>query len=68
MDETNPTTLRFGRRIGESYRGADYAASIEATALRVGSFARSLAIAVVAVSLIAAYLLVHWFHNNGVPT
>ncbi len=67
MDATNPT-LRFSRRIGESYRVSDYAASIETTRFRVGEPAKSLITAVLALSLIAAYLLVHWSHSNGALT
>ena len=58
-DEEWPTTQRFSRRAGEAFRGADYAAAVEA---HIGSSVRDAAIAIVVVmgTLLGAAVTILW--------
>jgi hypothetical protein len=57
--ETCPTTLRFSRRAGEAFRGADYAQSVEAPRTSKVCSRASAVAGLIALSLLAALALAH---------
>jgi hypothetical protein len=54
VTDTNPTTMRFSRRLGDACRGSDYARSIEFPVRDAVPLPRTLVVALVVLALLAA--------------
>ena len=55
--DINRTTLRFSRRAGEAFRGADYARSTELPERNVTRLNGRLVVALLTLSIVAAFFL-----------